>query len=82
VVGVGPDGRQDPVIVVEPEAGRFPSARREASWREELLELGRSNERTRSIERVLFHRTFPVDVRHNAKIDREALALWAAERLR
>lgn len=82
LVGVGPDGRQDPVIVVEPEAGRFPSARREASWREELLELGRSNERTRSIERVLFHRTFPVDVRHNAKIDREALALWAAERLR
>jgi acyl-CoA synthetase (AMP-forming)/AMP-acid ligase II len=30
---------------------------------------------------VLFHRSLPVDVRHNAKINREELARWAARRL-
>jgi acyl-CoA synthetase (AMP-forming)/AMP-acid ligase II len=29
------------------------------------------------VKTVLFHRDFPVDPRHNAKIDREALAQWA-----
>lgn len=29
------------------------------------------------VKTVLFHRDFPVDPRHNAKIDREALAEWA-----
>jgi hypothetical protein len=32
---------------------------------------------TRQVKRVLFHKGFPVDARHNAKIDREALARWA-----
>jgi hypothetical protein len=31
---------------------------------------------------VLFHRRFPVDIRHNAKIGRPTLALWAARKLR
>jgi len=31
------------------------------------------------IKKVLFHKDFPVDPRHNAKIDREALAEWAAK---
>jgi acyl-CoA synthetase (AMP-forming)/AMP-acid ligase II len=31
---------------------------------------------------VLFHQSLPVDVRHNAKINREALAAWAAQKLR
>jgi hypothetical protein len=30
---------------------------------------------------VLFHRSLPVDVRHNAKINREALARWATRLL-
>mgnify|MGYP001119575698 CR=1 FL=1 len=29
------------------------------------------------VKSVFFHRNFPVDPRHNAKIDREALAEWA-----
>lgn len=82
LVGVGPAGRQQPVIVVEPEAGRFPGRQRMAAFRAELLELARGNELTRSITQVLFHRAFPVDVRHNAKINREELAVWAAERLK
>jgi acyl-CoA synthetase (AMP-forming)/AMP-acid ligase II len=34
------------------------------------------------IRRVLFHTGFPVDVRHNAKIDNESLSAWATEALR
>jgi hypothetical protein len=33
---------------------------------------------TREIRTFLFHPRFPVDVRHNAKIHRLALARWAA----
>ena len=82
LVGVGPHGRQKPVIVVEPVAGRRPARAEVKRFREELLELGCANEMTRPIRDVLFHRGFPVDIRHNAKIDREALAQWAAGRLR
>ena len=82
LVGVGPRGRQRPVIVVEPVAGRRPLRAEPKGFREELLKLGCANEMTRPIRDVLFHRGFPVDIRHNAKIDREALAQWAAGRLR
>ena len=33
------------------------------------------------IRTVLFHPRFPVDIRHNAKIGREALAVWASRQL-
>ena len=82
VVGVGPPGHKRPVIVVEPEPGRFPTGRRVESFRTELLALGRANELTRDVRDVLFHRGLPVDVRHNVKINREELARWAARRVR
>ena len=38
--------------------------------------------RTRAIIKTfLFHPAFPVDIRHNAKIFREKLAVWAAREL-
>ena len=37
---------------------------------------------TRRIETILFHPSFPVDIRHNSKIFREKLAVWAARKLR
>jgi acyl-CoA synthetase (AMP-forming)/AMP-acid ligase II len=80
LVGVGPRGKQTPVIIIEPESGRFPRGGGVAVFREEILELARSSDLTRSINRVLFHRSLPVDIRHNAKIDREQLAIWAAGR--
>ena len=48
----------------------------------ELLRIGREEEITKNIVTILVHPSFPVDVRHNAKIDREALAVWAEKRLR
>ena len=47
----------------------------------ELLKIGAQFEQTKSILHVLFHPTFPVDIRHNAKIGREKLAVWAEKRL-
>lgn len=82
LIGIGKKGRQEAVLVVEPQAGRFPGRSRCKAFRAELLELGRDNELTRDIHVVLFHRSLPVDIRHNAKIDREALAEWAARRSR
>jgi hypothetical protein len=50
---------------------------------DELLALGSQFEHTRQIQTILFHPSFPVDVRHNTKIQRHELAKWAAgKRLR
>jgi hypothetical protein len=54
------------------------------SWTElvgELKKLGQANPRTRTIETFLKRSSFPMDIRHNAKIGREWLAVWAAKRL-
>lgn len=48
----------------------------------ELLALGAQHEHTRPIRDVLFHPSFPMDIRHNAKIQREKLAIWAASKLK
>ena len=48
----------------------------------ELLELGAQHEHTNRIKHILFHHGFPVDVRHNAKIQREKLRAWAHAKLR
>jgi acyl-CoA synthetase (AMP-forming)/AMP-acid ligase II len=83
LVGIGPKGLQRQVIVAEPEVGRFPTSKRdEETLRRELLELGKGVERTRSIETILFHRSLPVDIRHNVKIFREKLGPWAEKQLR
>ena len=83
LVGVGESSAQKPVIIVEPEAGHFPeSPAVEQEFRDELLKLGKASSLTESIETVLFHRSLPVDIRHNVKIFREKLAPWAEEQLR
>lgn len=77
---VGVRGR--PVMVVEPHEGHWPrgTAAREAFVRE-LLARGAAAEHTAAIRELLLHPSFPVDIRHNAKIFREQLAVWAAGEL-
>jgi len=83
LVGVGPPPRQLPVIVLEPEKDWMPHDRKD---REALLaharQLGQANPLTEKVRHFLLHRAFPVDVRHNAKIFREKLAVWAAGKIR
>jgi olefin beta-lactone synthetase len=43
----------------------------------ELLDIAAAHPLTIDIDTILFHRGFPVDIRHNAKIIREKLAIWA-----
>lgn len=76
LVGVGPPGGQRPVLVVEPE----PGARR-AEVRDRVLARAAGHPRAAAVRDVLFHRSLPVDARHNSKILRGALAGWAERRL-
>jgi acyl-CoA synthetase (AMP-forming)/AMP-acid ligase II len=80
MVGVGPYGSQRPVLIVEPNEGKMPGNDAEKEqFIAKLLALGAKHAITRGIRDVLFHPDFPVDVRHNAKIQREKLAVWAAQ---
>jgi len=70
---------REPVICIELEAEA--RGRDEGKLREELLALGAKFPHTQAIRTVLFHPAFPVDIRHNAKIFREKLAVWTKEQL-
>jgi acyl-CoA synthetase (AMP-forming)/AMP-acid ligase II len=81
LVGAMVAGRQVPVLCVAP--GSLSRPRSEEELRSMLLEAGSAVPCTRAIRTFLFHGgPFPVDTRHNAKIQRERLAAWAAKRLR
>lgn len=82
LVGVGPLGRQRPVLVVELKSGQIPAKKERLRLIEELLKLSQQHEHTRAIRDFLFHKSFPVDVRHNVKIQREKLAVWAEKQIR
>ncbi len=69
-----------PVICIEAEPGVKPSDHERI--RAELLELGAGFEHTKNIQTVLFHQSFPVDIRHNVKIGRGELGEWATAELR
>jgi acyl-CoA synthetase (AMP-forming)/AMP-acid ligase II len=79
LVGIGPRDRQTPIICIE--ATDNYKIRAKKRLRAELLKLAADNELTKNIKTVLFHRAFPVDIRHNSKIFREKLAIWAEKKL-
>jgi acyl-CoA synthetase (AMP-forming)/AMP-acid ligase II len=87
LVGVGPRSRQTPVLIFEPTCelqycGGRPAPRVSFLQLVELLRAhGREHSMTKSIQNFLMRERLPVDVRHNAKINRELLAAWAAKRL-
>ncbi len=47
----------------------------------EVRSLSESSDLTRGIRYFLIHKGFPVDIRHNAKIFREKLAIWAQKKI-
>ena len=77
LVGAGPAGKQVPVLIVEPNNKKTVKK----ILVKELQYIAQQNEMTRSIKHFLIHPDFPVDIRHNAKIFREKLALWAARQI-
>jgi olefin beta-lactone synthetase len=79
LVGAIRDGQVVPVICVEPVRRLSRDERRVLAL--ELLDRGGRFAVTRNVRTVLFHPSFPVDARHNAKIFREKLAVWATRKL-
>jgi len=77
LVGVGLPGNQLPVIIVELQ----DKTAKAENIMADLQQIALRNELTRSIEHFLVHPDFPVDIRHNAKIFREKLALWATDKI-
>jgi acyl-CoA synthetase (AMP-forming)/AMP-acid ligase II len=80
LVGASVAGDAVPVLCVEPIRKLDRADRRRV--RGDLLERAARFEQTRRIGTILFHPSFPVDIRHNSKIFREKLAIWAARKLR
>lgn len=80
LVGVGPRGEQRPVVVIELMTPIRIKGGYEGLTRR-LRETGSHFPTTAVIDTFLFHPSFPVDIRHNSKIFREQLAVWAAAEL-
>jgi acyl-CoA synthetase (AMP-forming)/AMP-acid ligase II len=77
LVGVGQPGFQMPVICVELKPGRH-------HWNQiqnDLRRIATEHPHLSQIQDFLLHKAFPVDVRHNSKIFREKLSVWAARRI-
>jgi acyl-CoA synthetase (AMP-forming)/AMP-acid ligase II len=90
LVGIGSPGAKTPILIVE-TVHDWPAAQQTSSrhmgskspaWQaliDQLQKMGREHEMTRGILKYLWHPSLPVDIRHNAKINREQLTEWAAE---
>lgn len=78
LVGVGNAGEQRAILCVElvdkndKDQGDKIIA--------ELKQIQQKFHHTQAIEQFLIHPAFPVDIRHNAKIFREKLAVWASRK--
>jgi acyl-CoA synthetase (AMP-forming)/AMP-acid ligase II len=73
LIGLGKRPKQEPALVVEPLPGQFPrNATEREKFAAELRTLAQPE--TPALAKIFFRKTLPVDVRHNAKIHRLALA--------
>ena len=82
VVRVEDKGVAEAAIIVECwEEFRAMEAAEKTHLVEELKELAENHALTSCIKHVLIRDALPVDIRHNAKIFREKLAVWAQEKL-
>ncbi len=82
VVRVEDKGVAEAAIIVECwEEFRVMEAAEKTHLVEELKELAENHALTSCIKHVLIRDALPVDIRHNAKIFREKLAVWAQEKL-
>ncbi|MDX1962980.1 MAG: fatty acid CoA ligase family protein [Pirellulales bacterium] len=89
LVGVGPIDHQRAILIVEPAALRknwrgratLPPAKALETLRKAILARGAQFAQTEQLRDILFHPNFPVDIRHNAKIFREKLAVWASSQV-
>ena len=75
LVSLEKDGERVPCMAIQPRQGTFPKTRLERNqFIEGLKKAAASTGMTGDIREFVFRKTFPVDVRHNAKINRIELA--------
>jgi len=79
LVGIGAPGGQIPALCVELLTELAPVDMERVHY--DLLQLAQAHGLTRSVRTVLFHPGFPVDIRHNSKIRRDELAVWATQKM-
>lgn len=70
LVGLGIPGKQEPAIVIERKDGQYLSGKNRSIFESELLSVARRYPHTKDIQKIYLSKHFPVDVRHNIKIDR------------
>jgi acyl-CoA synthetase (AMP-forming)/AMP-acid ligase II len=80
LVGVGVAPNQQPVVCIELDP-EYKGADFDIIV-QELLALAQDNPLTEKLDTFLHHPGFPVDVRHNSKIFREKLAVWASSKIK
>lgn len=75
LVGISSEpGYQTPVLILELHK---PITRSQKEILAEVRDICAASSLLADIEHILVHDSFPVDIRHNAKIFREKLAVWA-----
>jgi acyl-coenzyme A synthetase/AMP-(fatty) acid ligase len=79
LVGIGSPPKQRPVICIELEPRDSRGKKKQLMV--ELFALAKKSTLTKNIDTILFKKAFPVDIRHNSKIFREKLALWAGKKV-
>ncbi|MEZ6140317.1 MAG: fatty acid CoA ligase family protein [Zavarzinella sp.] len=82
LVGIQKNGTTIPVLCVELLKDFSYSVPLWSKVVSDLKDISLKFTHTAGVEHFLYHKGFPVDIRHNAKIFREKLAVWAARVLR
>jgi acyl-CoA synthetase (AMP-forming)/AMP-acid ligase II/pimeloyl-ACP methyl ester carboxylesterase len=79
---VGVRGGKEAAIVIEPYPQFFPDSEAEAEkFVAQLRDCAECHSLSKGITKFFFHKSFPVDARHNAKIYRDQLGEWADKML-
>lgn len=73
LVGLGERGNQIPAIVIERFDHEYLSGKDRSIFESELISLAKKYDHTKDIQKIYLSKLFPVDVRHNIKIDRTKL---------
>ncbi|PKG57428.1 olefin beta-lactone synthetase [Shewanella sp. GutDb-MelDb] len=80
LVGVVIAGKLTPLVCIE--LNQAAACSKSSLLYAQLRTLAEQHSHTQGIERFLIHPDFPVDIRHNAKIFREKLAVWAQKQIK
>lgn len=76
LISINKDGATAPGLVIERHDGQ---TKMPTHFLKDVMQLGGNHEKSRFISDFFLSSAFPVDIRHNIKIDRLKLSSWARE---